>query len=189
LKKSVSILPFYCEIQQLKGIVIFTTLIDGKRVISDHDTRCEAPFCINILSIAFKTKAVRLPFQIGPSAGRLYLKMDQHTLDKDETSQATTDNMDSPENAFINAEKLNSIIENEQIITHFQPIISLKSRLLIGFEALSRGLNAEGNKTIQPDILFASDFQSAGKAFAKDRKPGPGRRRGNPGRMHLLSGL
>jgi EAL domain-containing protein (putative c-di-GMP-specific phosphodiesterase class I) len=80
--------------------------------------------------------------------------MDQHKLGKNEISQA--DNMDSPKNAFINAETLNSIIENEQIITHFQPVISLKSRLLIGFEALSRGLDAEGAKTIQPDILFAS---------------------------------
>ena len=83
--------------------------------------------------------------------------MDQHKLGKNEISQ--DDNMDSPKNAFINAETLNSIIENEQIIAHFQAVISLKSRLLIGFEALSRGLDAEGNKTIQPDILFASARQ------------------------------
>ena len=77
------------------------------------------------------------------------------------------DTIDSAEGSPISAEALNSIIEHEQIITHFQPIISLKSRSLLGVEALSRGLDGQG-KIVPPRTLFAA-ARSQGKAVALDR--------------------
>lgn len=53
----------------------------------------------------------------------------------------------------ISSSEIKHAIENERIITHFQPIISLKSRRIVGVEALSRGLDSEGN-IIPPVKLF-----------------------------------
>jgi len=49
---------------------------------------------------------------------------------------------------------ISNIINNENILIYFQPIISVKKRSIIGFEALCRGLNSRTQKIISPDILF-----------------------------------
>lgn len=77
------------------------------------------------------------------------------------------DKIDSMEVSTIGAETLDAIIENEQIITHFQPIISLKNRTLFGFEALSRGLNGQG-EIIPPNILFTA-ARRQGRSIELDR--------------------
>jgi EAL domain-containing protein (putative c-di-GMP-specific phosphodiesterase class I) len=46
------------------------------------------------------------------------------------------------------------LIEREGIITHFQPIISVKKKAVIGFEALSRGTSGQSGELIPPLELF-----------------------------------
>lgn len=46
------------------------------------------------------------------------------------------------------------IIKNESITTYFQPIISLKHKSVIGFEALTRGICTKSGKIISPNDLF-----------------------------------
>ncbi|MEN6376253.1 MAG: EAL domain-containing protein [Smithella sp.] len=77
------------------------------------------------------------------------------------------DKIDSDEQSFISVQVLSGIIEHQQIITHFQPIISLKNRLLLGFEALSRAFDGDG-KIIPPNILFPS-ARRQGKTIEMDR--------------------
>lgn len=50
--------------------------------------------------------------------------------------------------------KIKDIIDNESIITHFQPIISLKDKKIVGIEALSRGISAESPSLISPISLL-----------------------------------
>ncbi|MDP4092012.1 MAG: EAL domain-containing protein [Bacillota bacterium] len=47
---------------------------------------------------------------------------------------------------------IRELIDKENIIVHFQPIVSIKKNKIIGFEALSRGI--VGESIIPPDILF-----------------------------------
>lgn len=77
------------------------------------------------------------------------------------------DRKDFMEGTTLSAEALTGIIEQERIITHFQPILSLKNRSLIGFEALSRAVDERGN-TIAPAILFDAARRS-GRAVEVDR--------------------
>jgi len=56
----------------------------------------------------------------------------------------------------INTPNIKNIIEQEHIITHFQPILSVKKRSVIGYEALSRGIDPYTNTITPPDILFDS---------------------------------
>ncbi|WP_022849730.1 EAL domain-containing protein [Limisalsivibrio acetivorans] len=46
------------------------------------------------------------------------------------------------------------IIQNERVITEFQPIISLKERKMVGIEALSRGVKPECGSVIPPVTMF-----------------------------------
>lgn len=78
------------------------------------------------------------------------------------------DIIDLREGTLISAENLDSIIHHELVITYFQPIISLKNRLLMGFEALSRGFDIQGNKEIPPNVLFSS-ARRENKAVEVDR--------------------
>jgi EAL domain-containing protein (putative c-di-GMP-specific phosphodiesterase class I) len=77
------------------------------------------------------------------------------------------DKIDSVEGSPISTEALIGIIEHEQIITHFQPIISLKNSSLLGFEALSRAFDDQG-KIILPNILFDA-ARRQGKSVEMDR--------------------
>jgi len=47
-----------------------------------------------------------------------------------------------------------NIIRNEDIITYFHPIISVKRKSIIGFEALSRGIDRTLDEIISPQYLF-----------------------------------
>ncbi len=49
---------------------------------------------------------------------------------------------------------INDIIKNEFITMHFQPIVSVKKKTIIGFEALCRGIDVETNGIIPPNTLF-----------------------------------
>ncbi|MBF0497985.1 MAG: EAL domain-containing protein [Deltaproteobacteria bacterium] len=42
------------------------------------------------------------------------------------------------------------MIDTESIVTHFQPIVSVKTRSVIGFEALSRGIDLDTGQIIPP---------------------------------------
>jgi EAL domain-containing protein (putative c-di-GMP-specific phosphodiesterase class I) len=46
------------------------------------------------------------------------------------------------------------IIKQKSIITHFQPLISIKQKALVGLEALSRGIDPESGEVIPPTLLF-----------------------------------
>lgn len=48
---------------------------------------------------------------------------------------------------------LNQIITHENIVTHFQPIVSIKDRTICGVEALTRGISND-NTLIPPSDLF-----------------------------------
>src|SRR6266481_3799389 len=53
------------------------------------------------------------------------------------------------------------ILGYRTIITHLQPIYSVRQRTLVGVEALSRGIDARSGALILPHRLF-SDAQAAG---------------------------
>jgi EAL domain-containing protein (putative c-di-GMP-specific phosphodiesterase class I) len=57
---------------------------------------------------------------------------------------------------------ISDILENEGVVTHFQPIMAVKSRALFGVEALSRGVEAGTGRIIPPYQLFMA-------ATAEDR--------------------
>jgi len=50
--------------------------------------------------------------------------------------------------------KIHNLIEEQNIVTLFQPVISLKDRRVIGFEALSRGICSNSGCIIEPLQLF-----------------------------------
>ncbi|WP_022849729.1 EAL domain-containing protein [Limisalsivibrio acetivorans] len=51
--------------------------------------------------------------------------------------------------------QIDRIIENEDIITDFQPIVCLKKKRIVGLEALSRGYCRENDEIIPPFRLFS----------------------------------
>lgn len=60
------------------------------------------------------------------------------------------------------------IIENESIVTYFQPQVSLKRKAVIGLEALSRGFDPDTGELVQPDQLFGQ-VADDGSRLALDR--------------------
>lgn len=50
---------------------------------------------------------------------------------------------------------IGSLIENKSIVTHFQPIVSLIKKSIIGLEGLSRGICNEGTQLVPPNVLFS----------------------------------
>jgi len=56
---------------------------------------------------------------------------------------------------MLQKEKITEIIKQQNIITLFQPVISLRDRRIIGFEALTRGLCSETGSIIPPLELFS----------------------------------
>jgi EAL domain-containing protein (putative c-di-GMP-specific phosphodiesterase class I) len=49
---------------------------------------------------------------------------------------------------------INEIIEQGNVLSYFQPIVSIKKKCIIGLEALSRGINPGNGKIIPPIALF-----------------------------------
>ncbi|WP_164885291.1 EAL domain-containing protein [Geovibrio thiophilus] len=56
----------------------------------------------------------------------------------------------------MNSFNIREIIEKESVITHFQPIISLKEKRVVGIEALSRGVTPVCGTIIPPSAMFES---------------------------------
>jgi EAL domain-containing protein (putative c-di-GMP-specific phosphodiesterase class I) len=52
-----------------------------------------------------------------------------------------------------NFQQLQEVLLKERVVTHFQPIVSFKKKQIVGFEALSRGVLANG-ELIAPNILI-----------------------------------
>lgn len=50
---------------------------------------------------------------------------------------------------------MESIIRNRQIATYFQPLVSVRRGICIGYEALSRGIAGDDGMIIPPDTMFA----------------------------------
>lgn len=50
---------------------------------------------------------------------------------------------------------INSILEHKRVVTHYQPLVSIKKRALLGYEALSRGTSLQGEANLAPGVLFA----------------------------------
>ena len=50
---------------------------------------------------------------------------------------------------------IRSIIDNRYIDTHFQPIVSIRKKMTIGIEALSRGWNTVTGEIVLPQTLFS----------------------------------
>lgn len=63
---------------------------------------------------------------------------------------------------------LETIIRKKSLHTHFQPIVSIKKKKIIGFEALSRGIDPESGQEIPPFFLF-SVAQKCDKIVELDR--------------------
>ncbi len=53
------------------------------------------------------------------------------------------------------APHIENLLQQRSIVTHYQPLVSIKRRALLGYEALSRGCNGSGEAKIAPDVLFA----------------------------------
>ncbi|KJS15277.1 MAG: hypothetical protein VR69_14290 [Peptococcaceae bacterium BRH_c4b] len=64
--------------------------------------------------------------------------------------------------------KIYSVIKDENIIVHFQPLISVKKRKVIGLEALCRGIDADSGEMIPPGMLF-DDARREGMIIELDR--------------------
>jgi EAL domain-containing protein (putative c-di-GMP-specific phosphodiesterase class I) len=67
--------------------------------------------------------------------------------------------------------QLKGIIANEKVVTHFQPIVSVKKKQIVGFEALNRGVRECG--LIAPDILMVY-AKGLGLSLELDRLSGKG---------------
>ncbi|HPJ35813.1 MAG TPA: EAL domain-containing protein [Spirochaetota bacterium] len=63
---------------------------------------------------------------------------------------------------------IEEILESELITTHFQPLLSFKRKQIIGFEALSRGINPVDNSLIPPQLLI-EEAEQYGLALELDR--------------------
>ncbi len=57
--------------------------------------------------------------------------------------------------AFKRSSVISDIINNRGIITHFQPIVSIKKKSVIGLEALSRGVCPDSGSILPPDMLIS----------------------------------
>lgn len=63
---------------------------------------------------------------------------------------------------------IQEIINNNAILTHFQPQVSLKRKAVIGLEALSRGFDPDSGELIPPTLLFGQARDGATR-LALDR--------------------
>ncbi|MGH7738622.1 MAG: EAL domain-containing protein, partial [bacterium] len=63
---------------------------------------------------------------------------------------------------------LEELIETELVETHFQPILSLQRKCVVGYEGLSRGLHPMDGSLIPPGFLFA-EAEAKGLQLSLDR--------------------
>lgn len=63
---------------------------------------------------------------------------------------------------------IQEIIDNESIVTYFQPQVSLKRKAVIGLEALSRGFDPQSGELVPPALLFGQARDKASR-LALDR--------------------
>src|SRR6202789_493400 len=64
--------------------------------------------------------------------------------------------------------KIRDMIQGESVTAHYQPIISLKRKALIGFEGLSRGIDPKTQAVVPPMDLF-SEASHEGLTLLLDR--------------------
>jgi EAL domain-containing protein (putative c-di-GMP-specific phosphodiesterase class I) len=50
--------------------------------------------------------------------------------------------------------QLDRILKAESVVTHFQPILSVKRKRIVGFEALGRGMDPVSGEVVSPGALF-----------------------------------
>lgn len=53
------------------------------------------------------------------------------------------------------ASDIKTLLEKKRVVTHYQPLVSIKKRALLGYEALSRGCDECGDVIMAPNLLFA----------------------------------
>jgi len=70
-------------------------------------------------------------------------------------------------NADTNVHSIREIVEKSLVLVHFQPLVSIKRKAVIGFEALSRGVDAAGG-LISPAVIF-QQAQAEGLVLELDR--------------------
>ncbi|MCB2189216.1 MAG: EAL domain-containing protein [Deltaproteobacteria bacterium] len=63
---------------------------------------------------------------------------------------------------------LGQILDEERILTHFQPLVSVNGGRVVGVEALARGLHPQTGELIPPDQLFRAAARE-GRLVALDR--------------------
>lgn len=63
---------------------------------------------------------------------------------------------------------LRAMVEEGGIVSMKQPIVSIKERRMVGYEALSRGVEADSGSLIPPDLLFGA-AEAWGMSVAVDR--------------------
>lgn len=63
---------------------------------------------------------------------------------------------------------IEEILDSELIVTHFQPLLSFKRKQIIGFEALSRGINP-GDKSLIPPGTLIEEAEKYGLILELDR--------------------
>jgi EAL domain-containing protein (putative c-di-GMP-specific phosphodiesterase class I) len=51
-------------------------------------------------------------------------------------------------------QQLDRILQAESVVTHYQPILSVKRKRIVGFEALGRGLDPVSGAVVPPEALF-----------------------------------
>jgi EAL domain-containing protein (putative c-di-GMP-specific phosphodiesterase class I) len=54
---------------------------------------------------------------------------------------------------------IDAILENESIVTYFQPLVSLRKNSIVGFEALARGIHPATQEIVPPHVLFSQQNQ------------------------------
>ncbi|WP_291326762.1 EAL domain-containing protein [Desulfovibrio sp. UCD-KL4C] len=53
---------------------------------------------------------------------------------------------------------VSKVLDGESVEVYFQPVLSLESKGIIGFEAFSRGVNESGKTIVEPACLFSSSL-------------------------------
>ena len=53
-----------------------------------------------------------------------------------------------------NKELVRDLIDERRLVTMFQPILSIRNRRIVGYEALSRGRRLDGGPLMDPGMMF-----------------------------------
>src|SRR5690349_19438710 len=71
-------------------------------------------------------------------------------------------------NSLMNESGLQEILDGEFVAAHFQPIVSIRKKSIVGHEGLVRGINPEGRQPIPPLELFGMAGEE-GRTLELDR--------------------